>query len=62
MSITRRQALAALLLRRQMHQRRFWVHPVNVIRQQQGDYHQLFQQLKQHGDLFTKASLKACTE
>jgi len=60
MTISRRHLLASLLLlrhrqKRQQH-RRFWVHPVNAIRQKQGDYHQLFQQLKQHEDLFAKAS------
>ena len=64
MTISRRKLLAGLLLlrHRRKHQRhrRFWVHPVNVIRHQQGEYHQLFLQLKQHEDLFIKASLTTC--
>jgi len=65
MTISRRRLLAAFLLRRhrrkRQQNRRFWVHPVNVVREQQGEYHQLFLQLKQHEDLFIKASLTTCS-
>jgi len=61
MTISRQRLLAALLLhrrRRRRKQRQYWVHPVNAVRKQQGDYHQLFQQLQTHEERFIKVNPK----
>ena len=56
MSFSRMQAAAALLLLQQ-NKRRMWVHPINEQRKEQGDYENLFKELKSDDTRFQQVLL-----
>ena len=50
--MNRRQATAALLLYRRQKYRRYWVHPINQSREQFGEFHMLYKDLRKYPDRF----------
>ena len=50
--MNRRQATAALLLYRRQKYRRYWVHPINQSREQFGEFHRLYKDLRKYPDRF----------
>ena len=50
--MNRRQATAALLLYRRQKYHRYWVHPINQSREQFGEFHMLYKDLKKYQDRF----------
>ena len=50
--MNRRQATAALLLHRRQKYHRYWVHPINQSREQFGEFHMLYKDLRKYPDRF----------
>ena len=50
--MNRRQATAALLLHRRQKYCRYWVHPINQSREQFGEFHMLYKDLRKYPDRF----------
>ena len=50
--MNRRQATAELLLYRRQKHCRYWVHPINQSRQQFGEFHTLYKDLRKYPDRF----------
>ena len=52
--MNRRKATAALLFffRREKYNRRYWVHPINQIREDLGEFNTLYKDLKKYPDRF----------
>ena len=48
----RRQASAPLLLYRRQKHHRYWVHPINQSRQQCGEFHTIYKDLRKDLDMF----------
>ncbi|KAL2077931.1 hypothetical protein ACEWY4_025616 [Coilia grayii] len=50
--MNRRAKVVAVYLLRRRRRARYWVHPINVARQQHGEFHRLVMELRLHSDLF----------